>query len=163
MKKFPCLILTAFSLVLPAVAEEPSLTTDGARAMTLSAANPRRMLMEIDLKVLLRHYEKLKTEIGETEVQLALASAGDQNAAMTEAAKALAAVENNKSVTKDDLEKAKVTYGKAIAREHDRLKMRLQVLTDFSSMARKEAEALAQELAKEAAAESKTAIAQPQS
>lgn len=163
MKKFHCLILAAFALVLPAVAEEPSLAFDGARALSLSAANPKRMLMEIDLKVLLRHYEKLKTEIGETEVQLALARAGDQDAVMTDAAKALAAVENDKGATKEDLERARDRYAVAITKELDRLKMRLQVLTELNAMVRKEAEVLAQELAKETAAQTKTSFVQPQS
>jgi hypothetical protein len=61
------------------------------------------------------------------------------------------------------LERAKKKYEDSLARERDVLKARLQVLEEITLMTRKQAEVLAQTLAKETAAESKTTIAQPQS
>jgi hypothetical protein len=157
------LFLAAFALVLPAMADEPRQTVEDPHALPVSVSNPERMLMEIDFKVLLRHYEKLKTEIGETEVQLALAEAGELDATMMDAAKELALVENDKTASKEDLDRAQRRYKESLAREHDRLRSRLQVLETIVRNVRKEAEFLAQELTKRTAAESKTAVAQPQS
>jgi len=162
-RNFHCLILAALALALPAFADEKVATTEAWPMSATSLRNPGRLLREIDFKVLLQHYEKLKTEAAETRVQLALVGAGDSNAAITGAEKALATVENDKSASKEDLEKAKRKYEDFVAREQARLKTRLSVLEELTAEVRKEAQVIAEILAKETALEAKTAIAQPQS
>ena len=139
-----CLTLAAILIALPAFAED--------RPQPHSPpSDPETMLMQIDLKVTLQHYEKLRTEAGEARLQLALGGAGTPDPAVEEARKALTEMnerEKSKSVSKEELDEAEKNYKIAEARAAENLKRRYQVLTEMADRARMEARELAKELAK---------------
>ena len=144
MKTIHYLTLAAILIALPAFADD--------RPQPHSPpSDPETMLMQIDLKVTLQQYEKLRTEAGEAELQLALGGAGTPDPAVGEARKVLAEIEErekSKSVTKGELQTAHENYQLAEAWAEEKLKRRYQVLTDMAARARAEARKLATELAK---------------
>ena len=141
-----CLALAALLIALPGFAD------DKPAPLNLSS-DPETMLMQIDLKVTLQQYEKLRTEAGEAELQLALGEAGTPDPAVGEARKALAEMkerEKSKSVSREELKEADDNYKIAQRRAEDNLKLRYEVLTKMANRARAEARLLATELAKHA-------------
>ena len=144
MKTIHYLTLAAILIALPAFAED--------RPQPHSPpSDPETMLMQIDLKVTLQHYEKLRTEAGEAELQLALGEAGTPDPAIKEARMALAEMkerEKSQRVSKEELDEAEKNYKIAEAWAEEKLKRRYQVLTDMAARARAEARKLATELAK---------------
>ena len=124
--------LAAILIALPAFAD------DKPQPSTLPA-DPETMLLQIDLKVTLQHYEKLRTEAGEAELQLVLGEAGTPDPAIGEARKALAEMkerEKSKSVSKEELKEAEDNYKIAQMRAEDNLKRRYEVLTKMADRAR---------------------------
>jgi hypothetical protein len=65
------------------------------------------LLLQIDLRVTLQHYEKLATELYETELQCELAMAGDaeapQGSPLADAVKAERKLRENPAATKEEL------------------------------------------------------------
>ena len=140
------LTLAAFLIALPAFAG------DKPQPLPLPS-DPELMLMQIDLKVTLQQYEKLRTEAGEAELQLALGEAGTPDPSIEEAHKALAEIrekDKSKRVPEKELKEAEDNCKMAEIRAEEKLKRRYQVLTDMASRARAEARLLATELAKRA-------------
>lgn len=129
----------------------------------INVSDPERMLIEIDLRVLLQSYEKLKTELRETELQMALIKVGAFDLATVDAKKALADKENDKTITQADLEVAKKKYEESMSREQDRIRSKIQVLELLAADTRHEATRVAKELAERTQHESKPADVQPRS
>ena len=146
MKTIHCLTLAAILIALPAFADD--------RPQPHSPpSDPETMLMQIDLKVTLQQYEKLRTEAGEAELQLALGEAGTPDPAIKEARMALAEMkerEKSQRVTKEELKEADDNCKIAQIRAEENLKRRYQVLTEMAARARADAHKLATELAKHA-------------
>ena len=120
------LTLAAFLLALPALAEDKPATprTGGPESDRLAtgqsapavAVDAEVMLMQIDLKVLLQHYEKLRTELYDVEFQWALAR--------TES------LDIEDGATKEERERALSRK----RREHEKLQLRRDVLEKMAAM-----------------------------
>ena len=108
-------------------------------------SEPELMLMQIDLKTLLQHYEKLQSEIHEAELQLALVEAGALDPAVAEAKRAVAETENARP---EVVEHARRRYSEYKQVEVERLKARHHVLLARAYETREKASTLAKELAR---------------
>jgi len=153
-----CSALALFLLAPSAIAGE-----ERAPVSQINVGDPERMLMEIDLRVLLQSYEKLRTELRESELQMALIEVGAFDLATVDAKKALADKENDKTVTQADLELAKKKYEDSMRREQDRIKSKIQVLDELAARTRVEAKAVAKDLMERPQNEAKPAPPQPAS
>src|SRR5882757_550800 len=159
-----CLALAAIVIALPVRAQDkpasPSThhTTEpdhspSAQFITAGSPDPDTLLLQIDLKVTLQQYERLRTEAAEAELQLEIGELATPDPRVEEARKALAEMkvrEKSQRVSKEELKEADDNYKIAQIRAEDNLKRRYQVLRSMADRARADAYKLAETLAKRA-------------
>lgn len=133
------LTLAATLIALPAFADDKPLPLN-------QSADPETMLMQIDLKVALRQYERLQSDLYEAELQLALVENGALDTAAAEARQALAKTEYSEA-PREEVERARKRYSDSKLVEVDRLKARLIVLKETAKVTRDKANAIAKALA----------------
>jgi hypothetical protein len=130
-------LLSSSAFAADQAADQPSLTVQSP------GADAQQLLGEIDLRVLLQHYEKLKTEIQQTKLQMALQEAGAVDPATADAAKELAAKQYDKTATPEEKDMARKKYEESVRTESEKIKTRFQVLENLADTTRKEVEVLA--------------------
>ena len=134
---FLCCAVVAFLSSSPAFAADPS-AAQSLPTVQSPTTDFRQLVGEIDLRVLLQHYEKLKTELQETQLQMALHEAGALEPAATQ---------SDKNMTPGERDAALKKHEESMLIETKRLRARFEVLHLLADTTRKEAEALAAELA----------------
>lgn len=140
------LTLAAILIALPAFAD------DKPQPLPLPS-DPDLLILQVELKVTLQQYEKLRTEAAEAELHLELGDAAASDPAVEEARKALAEIkakDKSQRVTKEELTEAKITYEIAEKRAFENMKHRHEVLRSMAVRARDDAHRLADTLAKRA-------------
>jgi hypothetical protein len=153
-----CAILAALVLMRPAFAAEPSAAPEITFTSPVSTTDPERMILEIDLRVLLQHYEKVKTELNETKLKLALVEGGALDLESAEAKQEFLVKKSYKGATREELEEIDQKHDRSLLKEQEKMKARVEVLENVAATTRKQAAALAEDLAKRTTGEPKPGV-----
>ena len=128
--------------------------------------DPEMMLLQIDLKVALQHYEKVKTELSGLPLQAELARFGDGpgRSPIADERKALRKKQEDPATTKEELQAAEQRVREALEADGEKWRSRRSLLAEEADRFRRQIQELAKEInqrAKDSAA-SKLQPAAPQ-
>ena len=131
-----------------------NLASDGLSLPSAPATDAEGLLLMIDLRVTLQHYEKLTTEVNETQLQRQLALLGDsvgpQDSPLADAMKAERKLRAETAATKEDLQAADKRVRALLGAEADKWQRREDVLGKLQSEFRARVAGLADEISKRA-------------